>query len=142
MQGFRNFFSSFHHFKPEQCRAILINAIKSGQRIGVFEYTIRDLLREPSGFLFVQKKLYASVFRMKPFKWQRLLWIYLLPVLPFMMLWDGIVSCLRTYTVGEIREIIGKIPEQGYVWEVGEIAGKYRIIYLIGQPAGKCCLRP
>ena len=44
LDGFRTFFSSFHHFPPEEARAILRDAVESRQGIAVFEATRRDLL--------------------------------------------------------------------------------------------------
>ena len=37
LNGFRTLFSSFHHFRPEQARAILANAMEKKQAIAVFE---------------------------------------------------------------------------------------------------------
>jgi len=41
LQGVRTMFTSFHHFAPEEARAILQNAVDAGQSIGVFEITRR-----------------------------------------------------------------------------------------------------
>jgi hypothetical protein len=39
------------------------------------------------------------------------------------MLFDGVVSCLRTYRPHELREIIGKLTGSEYQWEVRENLG-------------------
>jgi hypothetical protein len=41
----------------------------------------------------------------RPFRWSRLFWTYLVPAVPFLVLFDGVVSCLRTYTPDELREL-------------------------------------
>jgi hypothetical protein len=41
LEGFRTIFTSFHHFPPEEARAILQNAVDAGQSIGVFESRTR-----------------------------------------------------------------------------------------------------
>src|SRR5450759_4223616 len=32
----------------------------------------------------------------RPFRWSRLLWTYLIPIIPLVFLFDGVVSCHRT----------------------------------------------
>ncbi len=41
LKGFRTMFTSFHHFPPEEARAILQNAVDAGEGIGIFEITRR-----------------------------------------------------------------------------------------------------
>ena len=73
---------------------------------------------------------------MRPFKWRRLFWTYVLPMVPLTCLWDGIVSQLRAYTPAELRGMCqGSEP---MTWEVGQIPiakGRGRLTYLIGFPA-------
>lgn len=55
-----------------------------------------------------------------PFRLSRLFWTYFIPVIPLVLLVDGVVSCLRTYNPQELREIIKKLNATEYDWEVGE----------------------
>ena len=41
-----------------------------------------------------------------PFRWSRLLWTYLVPVIPLVLLFDGIVSCLRSYRPDELLKLV------------------------------------
>jgi hypothetical protein len=71
----------------------------------------------------------------RPFRWSRLFWTYLIPVVPFVFLFDGIVSCLRTYRPEELREMVGELTAAGYQWQIGEQSGMHGempITYLIG----------
>lgn len=73
----------------------------------------------------------------RPFRWSRLVWTYLIPVVPVVSLFDGLVSCLRTYSVQELRELTQGLNAKNYLWEIGEIrskAGLVRLTYLIGGP--------
>jgi hypothetical protein len=73
----------------------------------------------------------------RPFRWSRLFWTYLIPIVPFVVWFDGVVSCLRTYRPRELWEIVGKLTGNEYVWQVGEHLGdkgKIPITYLIGCP--------
>ena len=74
---------------------------------------------------------------LRPFRWSRLLWTYLIPLVPVVTLFDGLVSCLRTYTVRELRELTERLDANDYHWEIGTVKGKTTpipITYLIGVP--------
>ena len=136
LQGFRTLFSSFHHLKPAQARALLQDSVNKRQAIGVFEATARHTLTFLSIFLIPIATWLFVPFR-RPFRWSRLLWTYLIPVTPFVLFFDGIVSCLRAYSVGELQEMTSAIDSSGYRWEIGEKSGGWlplRITYLIGRP--------
>jgi hypothetical protein len=139
LRGFRTMFSSFHHFPPEQARAILQDAISSGQGIGIFELPGRHLLTLLL-VLLVPIGAIAVPF-LRPRRWPgllaRLVWTLLLPVVPAVLLFDGIVSCLRAYSLGELRQLAEGPAENKYAWEIGEEkrgALRLPITYLIGYP--------
>jgi hypothetical protein len=135
LKGLRTMFTSFHHFSPEDARAILQNAVDAGESVGIFEITRRapwTIGLILAGVLL----LFLHTPRIRPFRWSRLFWTYLIPVLPFVLLFDGVVSCLRTYRPQELREIVGKLGSSEYRWEIGELAdGRAPITYLIGFPS-------
>ena len=134
LKGLRTMFTSFHHFPPEDARAILQNAVDAGESVGIFEIT----KRAPSaiGVIFVGVLLmFLHTPRIRPFRWSRLLWTYLIPIIPLVLLFDGVVSCLRTYRPQELQEIVEKLTPSNYQWETGELAGKRApLTYLIGYP--------
>jgi hypothetical protein len=134
LTGLRTMFTSFHHFPPEDARAILQNAVDAGESIGIFEAT----KRAPStvGLIFVGTLLmFLHTPRIRPFRWSRLFWTYLIPIIPLVLFFDGVVSCLRTYRPHELREIVEKLTPCQFKWEIGELAGKRApVTYLIGYP--------
>jgi hypothetical protein len=136
LRGFRTMFTSFHHFRPEEARAILQNAVDARQGIGIFEITRRS----PSSIaLMFPWALMLFVFTplIRPFRWSRLLCTYVLPIIPFVLLFDGVVSCLRTYQIQELREMVKNLSGIEYQWEVGEHSrglGIMPITYLVGHP--------
>lgn len=136
LDGFRTLFTSFHHFRPDAARAILRDAMRSRQGIGVFEVTARRPIAVLAGALVPLLVLLAAPF-IRPFRWSRLGWTYLPPVLPAVATFDGIVSCLRTYDSAELRALTVDLTEDGYRWEAGELAGRWSpvpVTYLIGYP--------
>jgi hypothetical protein len=134
LKGLRTMFTSFHHFPPEDARAILQNAVDAGESVGIFEITRRAPSTIALMFAWVLM-LFVGTPWIRPFRWSRLLWTYLVPIIPLVLLFDGVVSCLRTYRPQELREIVEKLTASEYRWEIGEHAtGKVPITYLIGFP--------
>ena len=136
LDGFRTMFSSFHHFPPAQARAILQNAVDAKQGIGIFEVTSRTASAVAMMFLwFLTPFVFTPSIR--PFRWSRLFYTYVLPIIPLVLLFDGLVSCLRTYQPRELRELISGLAAREYRWETGEQSGTFGglpITYLIGYP--------
>ena len=136
LPGFRTLFTSFHHFRPAQARAILADACHQRQGIGVFEATQRNPLALLSMLLVPLVVLLVTPF-IRPFRWSRLLWTYLVPVVPFLILFDGVVSCLRVYEAAELKELTTGLQDHEYEWSMGTTRGKLSpvtVTYLIGVP--------
>lgn len=135
LEGFRTLFVSFHHFPPETARQILRDAAAKKEGIGIFEYTERSL-HWPLPILLTPLFVWLVTPFLKPFTWQRLLWTYLLPVMPLVAALDGLVSCLRTYSPEELRQLTQEIPCDHYAWEIGKIRrlGTWKITCLLGYP--------
>ena len=134
LKGLRTMFTSFHHFSPEDARAILQNAVDAGESIGVFEIPRRapSTIGLTFGLVFM---LFVCTPWIRPFRWSRLFWTYLVPIIPLVLLFDGVVSCLRTYRPQELREMVTKLTATDYQWEIGEDSTRRApITYLIGYP--------
>jgi hypothetical protein len=134
LKGFRTLFTSFHHFRPADARAILADAVRQGQGIGVFEIS-RRAPREIAVIALTWLAVLAFVPFIRPFRWSRLAWTYLPPVLPLVGLFDGIVSCLRTYSPPELRELLRGLDT--YDWQIGETHSRWSplvVTYLVGVP--------
>jgi hypothetical protein len=136
LRGFRTLFNSFHHLSPVEARGLLQDSVNKRQAIAVFEAPARHTLTLLSLWLIPIATWLFVPFR-RPFRWSRLLWTYLIPLIPFVLLFDGVVSCLRAYSLGELQDMTSEIEASGYRWEIGEKAGgllPVRITYLIGCP--------
>lgn len=134
--GIRTMFSAFHHFAPADARKVLGNAVAAGVPIAVFEATRSDapgiLAMLPAPLIVLLTMPFV-----RPFRWSSIALTYLLPLLPLLVLWDGLVSCLRTYTVAELRSLVAQVPgSEGYTWDIGEAKGKgpLPLTYLVGVP--------
>ena len=118
LAGFRTLFTSFHHFEPADATAILADAVRQRQGIAVFELTARRLRTAATLAGGPLLALALAPFT-RPFRWSRLLYTYLLPAIPLVVLWDGVVSCLRSYTVPELRALAADAGGGDYAWQAG-----------------------
>ena len=58
--------------------------------------------------------------RIRPFRWSRLIFTYVLPAIPLLGLVDGIVSMLRIYSPRELREMVaGVAGHETFDWDIG-----------------------
>ena len=135
LKGFRTMFTSFHHFSPQEARAVLQNAVDADEGIGIFEVTRRAPATIALMLLWVFLLIICTPWIL-PFHWSRLFWTYLVPIVPLVLLFDGVVSCLRTYRPGELRAMVAELRPSPYQWKIGELAGgPVPITYLIGYPS-------
>ena len=133
LTGLRTIFNGFHHFAPPEATAILRDAADAHQPIAVFDVSERSLRTLP--VVLTPLVVWILTPFMRPFSWTRLLFTYLVPLVPLTCLWDGIVSQLRAYTPAELQRM-GETAGAGR-WRAGQIpiaknAG--RLTYLIGLP--------
>jgi hypothetical protein len=135
LDGFRTLFGSFHHFRPRDARAILQDAVAKGRGIAVVDGTRGPLmlLGTPLALLIVP----LVVPFMRPFRWSRVIWTYVVPLLPMVAAFDAVMSCLRCYTPQELRELSDGLEGPPYEWRVGRCWAPWflvRVTYLIGWP--------
>lgn len=136
LTGFRTMFSSFHHFEPSEARAILQDAVNKGQGIGIFEAAGRRAKTIFLTFLMPVGCLALTPF-IRPFRWSRFLWTYIIPVVPFVLWFDGVMSCLRSYSPQELGDLTSGLTGLEYDWKIGQdTSGLFAlpITYLIGCP--------
>ena len=136
LQGVRTMFCSFHHFRPDAARRILTDARDKGRAIGIFEGTARNV---PAILITLTAPLsvLATTPFIRPFRWGRLIFTYPIPIVPLLCLWDGLVSCLRSYSAHELGELVRDLESDSYSWEVGELRfprNPVNVAYLIGWP--------
>ena len=116
----RTMFAALHHFRPEQARLVLSDAVLKGAAIAVFEpleRTVRmvallGVMSFLRGFTHTPR-----IGRVTP---SRFFFTYVLPLAPLVFAWDGMVSALRTYTPDELGSLAASTSEgMNYRWETG-----------------------
>ena len=136
LKGVRTIFSAFHHFDRDMAKQVIANAVNAKEGIAIFDggnknifFIIAITLLHPIAFI-----LFTPFFR--PFKWRRLLFTYIIPIIPLCTMWDGAVSVTRLYTPKQLLTIANEINSRDYCWEAGKKKNKYgmSIAYLLGYP--------
>lgn len=136
LKGFRTLFTAFHHFPPAQAERVLANAQKNGEGVAIFEFTERNLWLWTIPVLLIPLMVAVSTPLIRPFSWHRLLWTYVIPVVPLVAMWDGLVSNLRTYSPAELHTLADALHGPAYRWRCGRVRsiGLGRVTYLVGWP--------
>ena len=132
--GMRTLFDALHHFRPAEARRILADARRARVPIGAFEVASRDL-PHVLGSVFIPLLVLGVTPFIRPFSWRRLALTYLVPVLPLLIWWDGLVSNLRAHRVEELRELTRELAAPDYAFEVGFTgSGPSLVTWVLGSP--------
>ena len=133
LKGLRTQFLSFHHFSPQKAVRILQNAVDSNCPIAIFEAQERSVVSIIAMLLAPLNVLISTPF-IRPFSLGRMVFTYLIPIVPIIVLWDGIVSALRTYSVDEMKDLTVEADiSDKYEWEIGRIEQRgLPVLYLLG----------
>ncbi len=124
LQGVRTIFDAFHHFRPDQARGLLVDAARKRQPLLIVEATERSPKALLGMLLFVPLLVLLLTPFVRPFSVGRLLFTYLIPLAPPLIAFDGVVSCLRSYTPAELRGLAAGLEAPDYSIEVGELAAR------------------
>jgi hypothetical protein len=78
-------------------------------------------------------ELFTTPF-IRPFKIGRIIFTYIIPIVPLVVMWDGVVSSLRTYSVEELKAIVASLNNsETYDWDIDKVkSGVGVVIYLLG----------
>jgi hypothetical protein len=115
LAGVRTMFSAFHHFRPDAARAILRDAFERRRAICIFE-SGPGTLPGIAAMLGVPLAVLALMPLARPFRWAYVVFTYLIPLIPFIVLWDGIASMLRIYSPEQMQRLSADLQAPDYVW--------------------------
>jgi hypothetical protein len=130
------FFSAFHHFAPAQATEILRHASETRTPVAIFEVTQRSL-KALAAMCVVPIAVLVMTPTIRPVRWWRWLFTYVVPLLPVVVWWDGMISCWRTYHHDELMALALRAAPSGMDWRAGEWSTPGQplpVTYLIGTP--------
>lgn len=118
----RMMINAFHHFAPDQARAVLEDCAASGKSVFIFEGAPRGLrsfivlaLNNP----WMLVALFTNPFLAKENVWLKIIFTYLLPIIPLAFLWDSVISNMRIYDRRELAQLVSAISS--YEWTYQEV---------------------
>ncbi len=142
LEGFRTIFTGLHHFRPEDAKKILADAVDKEVPIAAFEFTERSFFNLTVVPLFTILLALVIIPFAGRMTISRFFFTYILPLAPLFIAWDGFVSSLRTYSPKELQDLTENLGYNGYQWEIGKIPanapfGLCNITYIIGLPSDR-----
>ncbi|MFZ7114925.1 MAG: class I SAM-dependent methyltransferase [Bacteroidota bacterium] len=138
LKGVRTIFSGFHHFDSDFAKSVLKDAVDSRSGICIFDGGNKSIWMI-LGAIFIHPILFlifTPFFR--PFRLSRILFTYLIPLIPLCTMWDGIVSILRLYNPEELYAMAKSISNN-YEWRSGKVKSGFglNMTFLTGHPKTK-----
>jgi hypothetical protein len=139
LRGLRTIFSGFHHFDAKDAKAVISNAVQNEQAIGIFDGGDKNLLTILGIIIFHPIAFLILTPFFRPYRFSRFVFTYLIPVIPFCTVWDGVVSIMRLYQPEELLAMAQSIDDKNYQWTAGKVRNKYfmNVTYLVGYPLNK-----
>lgn len=136
LHGVRTIFSGFHHFDEPNARSVLKNAVDANAAICIFDGGDKNIFMW-SGIIFFHSVvflLFTPFF--KPFRLSRIIFTYIIPVIPLCTVWDGIISIIRLYSPSQLLKMAVEVEHINYTWKAGKVKARYglHVAYLIGYP--------
>lgn len=121
-KAFRLYNLAFHHFDDPLARDILRNTLETSDGFAIFELQDRSI----KGFLACCLLGIGVLLSTPKYAWRwrspaTLFWSWVIPVLPFVLVFDGWMSALRTRTVEEVEVLMrtcGLDEKELAKWEV------------------------
>lgn len=134
LPGVRTLFNAFHHFDDPQALAVLRDAVRAGEPIVILEMSERAP-QTVLGSALIPLFVFLAMPFVRPVNVLWLLLTYAVPVLPWTIAWDGLVSHLRTRNPAEMDALTAQLDAPGWTWTSQKIPVKgANITALTGLP--------
>jgi hypothetical protein len=142
----RTMFASLHHMTPFLVEGILRDIVDKEDSFVAVELTNRSFLAISifafSGVAIAALGILSSLPKVSiSSNLARMLLTFVFPIIPFLFIIDGVVSCIRTYSSEEFLLIAKKAdPESKYDWTVKEKmlqGAPYPVTVYVGVPKSK-----
>lgn len=135
-KGLYTMVNAFHQFRPDEARNFLSQIAESRNPVAILEGNNDSLWQVVGMTIFVPLTILLTAPFVRPFRSTRLLFTYLIPILPLATFLDGFLALFKLYAPGDLDQLVSTIQVPNYRWESGKRdngrGGK--IMYLLGYP--------
>ena len=115
---------------------MLQDAVKARQPIAVFDGGDKNIFTILGIIIFhpIIFFLFTPFFR--PSRFSRILFTYVVPLIPLCTIWDGVISIVRLYKPAELLMIANSVNDHSFKWKAGNLKNKFgmKVTYLLGYP--------
>jgi len=115
-KGALTIFTGFHHLKPTEVEVFLNTVSNNNQPLFMADFVERKPLKI-LGMILSPVVVLIDTVRIKPFSFLRILFTYLIPMIPLMYMWDGAISHARAYSISELNKYASNLESTDYVFE-------------------------
>ncbi|MEM7372297.1 MAG: hypothetical protein AAF587_27005 [Bacteroidota bacterium] len=135
-EGLYTMINSFHQFAPAEARTFLSQIARKKHPLAILEGNNDSLWQLVGMTIILPMTILLTAPIVRPFRPSRLLFTYLIPILPIASLLDGFLALFKLYAPKDLDQLVSTIQVPGYMWESGKRdngrGGK--IMYLLGYP--------
>lgn len=126
-------FNAFHHFDGDQQQRILKKMSRAEWAI-IAEPLNRSAFTLLGVFLLTGPFHFLLAPLVRPFSWARLFWTYLIPVVPFVTCWDGLVSVCRIPRKNDFIHLAEEASTSEFNWTFKQLPFTFgRVALLVGK---------
>lgn len=136
-RGVGVYINSFHRLGRGEDRAALAELVNRDLDVFIGEGNNNSLWQVVGMTVFVPVLMFLFTPLVKPFRLSRLFFTYLVPVIPFVVVWDGLAALFRLHRPEDFEALAKSVGRSDYVWKAGKRQngrGGY-VIYLLGYRA-------
>ncbi|MEM1250274.1 MAG: hypothetical protein AAGK22_28155 [Acidobacteriota bacterium] len=128
--------NGFHRLTPTEAELLLRRVTDTRQVVVVLEGNNDHWWQAVGMLFFAPVTAFLTAPFVRPFRFERLLFTYLIPILPFLIAFDGAMALFMLYAPSDLDEVIERVGAEGYEWRTGkEPNGRGgKIIYGLGYP--------
>lgn len=98
-------FTAFHHFDDAQALDLIATKVTDSSELMIFEMTPRDHVISYIYGPVVIPFLMLSSLVVRRWDWRKVLISLIIPIVPVMVVFDGLMSAFRTYTQAELVDL-------------------------------------
>ncbi|KAI9706411.1 MAG: hypothetical protein M1836_003416 [Candelina mexicana] len=139
---FRLYCLAFHHFDDGMAKKVLESTLETSDGFAIVELVSRQVSSFILMLLYIPTIFVVTIF-WYPFSLEMLFYTYVIPIVPFIVVFDGFISALRTRTFGEVLTLVGRrwavtrsegtnvaYAKEGWRFEAGEQLHSWPVGYM------------
>ncbi|MEM9718931.1 MAG: hypothetical protein AAGA10_06780 [Bacteroidota bacterium] len=128
--------NGFHQLSPDRAAHLLQEVAHRKHPIAILEGNNDSLWQVVGMLVFVPLTVILTAPFVKPFRVTRLLFTYVIPILPLLTLMDGFLALFKLYNPKDLQELYQSLEVPNYRWRSGkrENGRGGKIMYLLGWP--------